>query len=320
VETGFVLVGKIVGQGPSRIILVSSLIDEGPHAARSAGHHKADRVYQQRELELLQLADGDLMFIGDCHLHPGCLDRCSGGDFQTDLGNVRISRTKEMLFVIATAASAHWHSRVSDSNYRAGLKLDFFYLGKSSGYEYRHIRPEIVEGKAITVSTSLRQFATSNPVRARLDFDNLRRLASYEMTVSELAADGQLRPSIAMLHKTLGFRTIIAFGPTPAEHTEVFVDTGKELLQYHPASLDGNEICGQIWFTPLVLMVEREMTEHDHSNVTKTNETPADAWSESAGKQLGGPIGVQDRGKLSTSEQGARREDSGSNGPVSIRR
>ena len=48
VETGYALVGKITGEGASRLITVNGLIDEGPNSARSGGHHKADRDHQQR--------------------------------------------------------------------------------------------------------------------------------------------------------------------------------------------------------------------------------------------------------------------------------
>jgi len=320
VETGYALVGKIVGQDTSRIILVSGLIDEGPASARSGGHHKADRDHQQRELELLQLADGDVMYIGDAHLHPGSMDTCSSGDYRTDLGNVRESRTREMVFVIATAASARWGSDSSDSVYRGGLKLNFFYLGKASGYEYRRFVPEIVEGQALQTPASLRRFAAVSPARARLDFENLRRLTAYRMTVSEMTGNGrQPRPCIKMHHKRLGFKTIIAFGPDPGAHPEVYVETGGEILRYQPQFLNGGWT-DLIWFTPIVLEVEREITGRRGAGRANHTETTTGERSAPAGVKSSGPQGVRDHGKLSAIEQGTRRGDQEGNVPVPIRR
>jgi len=275
VETGYALVGKIVGEGSSKTIIVSGLIDEGPNAARSGGHHKADRDHQQRELELLQLVDGDVMHIGDAHLHPGSMDNCSGGDYRTDIGNVRDSHSQEMVFVIATAASAHWGGRSAESLRRDGLNLNFFYLGKASGYEYRRFRPEVVQGEALAASVELRRFTEADPVRARLDFDNLRRLTAYRMTVGELPLDAQDgRLCVEMTHRTRGFRTMIAFSADPWQRPEVYVDTGSQLMQYQPAWLNGGWT-GLVWFTPIVLEVEREMTNRHSAGAGKTSETSA---------------------------------------------
>ena len=300
VETGYALVGKITGEGVSRVINLSGLIDEGPNAARSGGHHKADRDYQQRELDLLQLVDGDVMHIGDAHLHPGSMDTCSGGDHRTDLGNVKASRSLEMVFVIATAASAHWAGRSEDSIHRDGLKLDFFYMGRSSGYEYRHFRPEIVRGPSLSAPTELRRFAAADPVRAKLDFENLRRLTAYRMTVGELPAEGGTgRACIEMAHRSRGFKTIIAFSADPGGRPEVFVDTGSQVMQFQPAWLNGGWTPGLVWFTPIVLDVEREITgRRVVAGSGRDIEATAGGRSAPAEAKVTGPTNGETHGKL----------------------
>ena len=320
VETGYALVGKIIGQGTSRIILINGLIDEGPGSARSGGHHKADRDHQQQELSLLQLVDGDVMYMGDAHLHPGSLETCSPGDYRTDLGNVRESWTQEMVFVIAKPASERWGSCSSDSVYRGGLKLNFFYIGKASNYEYRRFVPEIVEGKALQASVSLRQFAAFSPARARLDFENLRRLTAYKMEVFEMARDdGQHQSCIEMHHKRLKFKTLIVFSPEAGDCPEVYVETGGEIWRYQSQSLNGGW-SHLIWFTPIILEIEREMTGQHGTDHTNHYETTTGKWSVPAGVKSSGPQGVHDHGKLSTIEQRACRGDQEGNVQIPIRR
>lgn len=261
VETGFALVGKVTRQDGGRVITVTGLIDEGPNADRSGAYHKADRDYQQRELELLQLADGDVMYLGDAHLHPGRLDTCSAGDYRTDLANVRESRTRELVFVIATVGSGALRGRSDSSVYRGGLKLDFFYLGESSGYEYQQCKPEVVEGEALSIPPLLRQFTEADPVRTRLDFENLRRLAAYEMVLADAGLGDENTPHLCveMRHRALGFRTLIVFEANPFERPDVYVDTGEDVLSYRPEGFDSGRP-GLVWFTPIVLEVEREVT------------------------------------------------------------
>lgn len=297
VETGYALVGKILGEGPSRTVIVSGLIDEGPNSARSGGHHQADREYQQRELELLQLVDGEAMFIGDAHLHPGSLDTCSGGDYRTDLANVRASHSQEMVFVIATAESAYWGVRSPHGLCRHGLTLHFYYLGKSSGYEYRRFRPEVIQSTALSVPIDLRRFAAGDPIRTRLDFDNLRRLTAYRMTVGELPADGQhSRPCIVMTHKTKGFKAMIAFSADPRQRPEVFVENDTQMMQFQPTYLNGGWTAGLVWFTPIVLDIEREMTGRPNVGTDSNNSPRAGERSAPAGAKASGPIGA-DHGK-----------------------
>jgi hypothetical protein len=307
-ETGYALVGKIIGEGRSRTILVSSLIDEGDDATRTCSHIKFNRTYQQNELCLLQLVDADLMHVGDAHLHPGAMDFCSGGDHQTDTRNVRDSHSQEMVFVIATKASAHGGSRSPVSIYYAGLKLDFFYLGKTSGYEYQPFRPDIVRGQVVAASEELRRFATVDRVRARLDFDNLRRLTDYRMTMTELPTDGEhRRPCIEMTHKTRGFKTLIAFSADPSERPEVFVDDGTQLMQFQPAWLNGSWLPGLVWFTPIVLNVEREMTGRHNVDAGSDTETSVRVRSAHAEVKISGPSIGDNHGKFSATECGTSR-------------
>lgn len=318
-ETGYALVGKIMGQGESRVLLVNGLIDEGPAAERSSGYHKSDRKHQQLELELLQCVDHDVLHIGDAHLHPDFLDVCSDGDYQTDLGNVRDSRGQEMVFIIATAASARRDVRSAKSLYRDGLKLDFFYLGRSSGYHYRSFKPEIVDGQPLQVGTQLRRFTQADPLRARLDLENLRNLTAYQMTILELAFNGQPpRPCIRMRHRSRGFKTIIAFTGDPKTRPEVYIDAGSELLRYQPEYLDGRWT-DLIWFTPIVLEVEREMASRLGFRPGSHNHTPTDERSAPVVTEFFGPSGAHDHGNLSATKQRASGGDSTGDGPVSIR-
>ncbi len=293
VETGYALVGKILGDGPSRVMMVSGLIDEGPSSVRSGGHHQADRQYQQRELELLQLIDADAMFIGDAHLHPGSLDSCSAGDLRTDSANVRESHSQEMVFTIATVASTHRGNRSPDSLYHDGLKLDFYYLGKASAYQYRHFRPEVVDGAVISAAAELRGFAAADPVRTRLDFENLRRLANYHMgLVQQATSDQARRPCIVMKHKTGGFTAMIAFSADPRQRPDVFVeDNAHQVMQFQPSYLNGAWTPGLVWFTPIILDIEREMSARRSVCAGNRIDSPAGGRSASVGMKESGPIG-----------------------------
>jgi hypothetical protein len=292
VETGYALVGKISGEGSRRIISVTGLIEEGPQSDRSGGHHRADREYQQQELELLQLVDGETMFIGDCHLHPGSLDTCSGGDYRTDSANVRESYSQEMVFVIVTAETAHWGAPSSHGLCCHGLNLNFYYLGKSSCYEYQRFRPEVIEGPALLVPVELRRFAAADPIRTKLDFDNLRRLAAYRMTVGEVIADGQpSRACIVMTHKIRGFKAMIAYSGDPCNRPDVFVEKGSHLMQFQPPYLSRNCTASPLWFTPIVLDIEREMNGLPSVGAGNNNSPRAGERSAPAGAKASGSNG-----------------------------
>ena len=320
VETGYALVGKIIGEGSSRTLIVSGLIDEGPGATRTCGHIKFDRPYQQDELCLLQLVDTNLMHIGDAHLHPGSMDRCSSGDHQTDTCNVRDSHSQEMVFVIVTKAPLYGSGRSGESLYHAGLKLDFFYLGKASNYEYSRFRPQVVRGEMTTVPDELRKFSDSDPVRTRLDLDNLRRLTTYRMAIRMLATEGQRsRPCIEMAHRTRGFKTFITFSVNPSQRPEVFVDTGSQVMQFQPDWLNGRWLPGLVWFTPIVLSVEREMTDRHGAGVGDDFETSTDVRSTHVEAETPGPNTGERYGKLPTIEPGTSRGNPQGNDALSIR-
>ncbi len=261
VETGYALVGKINGNGRSRFITVCGLIDAGPKAKRSSGHVAFDRPYQQAELRLLQMVDTEVMHIGDVHLHPGAMDRCSEGDYHTDAANVCASRSQEMVFAIATDASAHRPDRLQNGFIHDGLKLDFFYLGKESGYRYAKVVPEIIDGHTLIVPTQLRQFAGAFPERALLDFDNLRRLRNYRMAILQMPNDdGDICPCIQMTHRTKGFQTIVILTGQPRQPLDVLVKIGTNITRFQASYLDGR-LSDLIWFTPIILDVERQLTE-----------------------------------------------------------
>ena len=255
-ETGFALVGKVLGEGPHRRLLVNGLIQAGTEAAFSPGSVKFDRAFQQRELEMMQLLDQRACHIGDAHLHPGSLDTCSAGDLETDLGNVRASMTQEMVFVIATASG--WRIRSEESLHVDGLKLDFFYLGKSSGYEYRRFVPEVIDEPVSQVNPALRAFAEAAPVRTRLDFASLRRLPGQDLRVTDMRLDGAELPCVELTHRAMGYKAAIVFGPDPLARPHVFVDTGAELVRYEPEFLNGGW-SPLIWFTQIALEIEKEM-------------------------------------------------------------
>lgn len=260
VETGCALIGKILKTGQSRAIEITGLLDEGPKAKRSGGHHQADRAYQQNELEMLQLIDREIMHLGDAHLHPGSLDTCSSGDYRTDVANVRESRSQEMVFIIVTTAAGRWREEGFRSVLRNGLKFDFFYLGKSSNYDYRRVQPDVVHKPMLRLGANLRKFIEASPSRARLDLGNLQRLAHYEMRISELMLPGQQpRSCIDMSHKTGRFRILMTFDGDPRVAPEVYLDTGRDVLRYQVEEMNGrwNHL---VWFTPIVLEVDSSMS------------------------------------------------------------
>ncbi len=261
VETGYALVGKINGDERSRFITVCGLIDAGPDAKRCSGHVVFDRPYQQTELRLLQMVDTEVMHIGDVHLHPGAMDQCSEGDYHTDAANVCASRSQEMVFAIATVASAHRPERLQNGFIHDGLKLDFFYLGKKSGYRYARVLPEIIDGHALIVPAQLRHFAEAFPERALLDFDNLRRLRNYRMAILQMPNDdGDICPCIRMTHRTKRFQTIMIFTGQPRQPLDVLVKIGTNITRFQASYFDGR-FSDLIWFTPIILDVERQLTE-----------------------------------------------------------
>ena len=283
VETGFALVGNIVGSGATRKIVVRGLVDAGPGTECSAGHVDFDRDYQTREIEKLRLIDWEVSHIGDAHLHPGAMDHCSGGDYQTDRANVLASNSQEMVFVIATDARAHRGGQVRGSMYVGGLKLDFFYMGVDSNSEYRAFLPTIAYGvAALEVDDSLERFHDSDPVRVVLDFDNLRRLAgySYRFTLCPMG-DGHAGPCVEMTHKRLGFKLLILFGDSAFERPEVYVQIGEKIVQYDSEYIKSTPV-EHLCFTQIALAAERDVRTLSTQNTMTDGKTPADAEPASA--------------------------------------
>lgn len=261
VETGYALVGKVEGAGDERRMVVCGLIPAGEKARGSAGHVEFDRAFQQTELTALQVLDPQACHIGDAHLHPGCYDRCSAGDYQTDQGNVKALATKEMVFVIATVP----YGRVfqsADSLYRDGLKLDFYYLGKSSGYEYRKVLPEVVAMPALKAGPLLRAYVQADPARARMDLGNLRRLTGFHMRVLEgpEAGAGEGRLCIELAHRSGRYKATLVVGADPEAAPSVVIEQGqgKDLMEFRPEFLDSRWV-PQVWLTPIAVAVEKEM-------------------------------------------------------------
>jgi hypothetical protein len=278
VETGFALVGNIFGSGTTRKIIVKGLIDAGPDAECSAGHVDFDRDYQTREVEKLRLIDWDVCHIGDAHLHPGSMDHCSGGDYQTDRANVLASNSQEMVFVIATGAHAHRGGEAKDSLYVDGLKLDFFYMGVDSGFEYRKVMPKIARGEAaLEIDDSLKRFYDSDPVRVVLDFDNLHRLPdySYRFTICSMG-DGHSSPCVEMTHRLLEYRLLIFFGDSAFEKPDVYVNIGEEIVQYDSDYVKDTP-AAHLCFTQIALAAERDVPSLLTQNTMINGKKPADA-------------------------------------------
>jgi len=276
-ETGFALVGNIFGSGTTRKIVVKGLVDAGPDAECSAGHVDFDRDYQTREVEKLRMIDWEVCHIGDAHLHPGSMDHCSGGDYQTDRANVLASNSQEMVFVIATGAHAHRGGEAKDSLYVDGLKLDFFYMGVDSGFEYRKVMPKIARGEAaLKIDDSLKCFYDSDPVRVVLDFDNLRRLTDYSFrfTICSMG-DGHSSPCVEMTHKRLEYRLLIFFGDSAFEKPDVYVDIGQEIVQYDSDYVK-NTPAAHLCFTQIALAAERDVPILLTQNTMTNGKKPAD--------------------------------------------
>ena len=258
IETGYALIGNVVGSGVKRKIVVSGLVDAGPETQRSSGHVEFNRQYQQLEIEKMRLLDWNICHIGDSHLHPGSMDYCSGGDYETDRKNVINSRSKEMVFVIATKEYSRHLDHSKESMYVDGLKLDFFYLGADSNYEYRHFLPSVMPGDAIEINDSLRRFFDCDVTKVILDFDNLRRLNNFSYQLLDYPMDGGCAsPCVELTHKILSFKVLIFFGDSTAEKPTVYIEVGDEIMEYIPDYLKDTH-AEHVWFTQIALSAEQE--------------------------------------------------------------
>ena len=271
-EVGCTFVGRVDGEGPSRKLVLNGILTEGENVTRSSGHHDVDRQTQQRELTVLQAIDPQVGFMGDLHLHPGSMTRPSGGDYRTDVRNVKESATLELILGIFTRDSRHggWDSSKT-AIHQNGFRLDLYYMGVESGFDYVPIRVCISdETPMLTASFGLADFVRSDPVRAQLDFAALRRLPNYEEVVfSTFPIDDSDRelPCVQLEHKR-GYKATIVLDANPNVPPSVFVEIADEVISYEPDFL--KEVrTPAVWLTQIALELEKEC----HASATAAEET-----------------------------------------------
>ena len=257
-ETGFALIGRVEGEGPGRQIIINGLIDAGDQVDRSACHVRFDRDYQQRELERLQFLDPRSSHMGDAHLHPGSLDHCSSGDYQTDLANVRTSRSGEMVFVIATLARAHHRSAFESCLLAEPLKLDFFYLGEASDYEYRKFLPRIVDEPVLEVPDLLRELERDHPGRLRHELDCLRRIDGLRLRLAGTRIDDQTVPALHVCENQGKWTAVILLDGYPKSPPRVYVEKDGSEKELHAPFLDG-QWSPYVWLAAVVLFIQSAM-------------------------------------------------------------
>jgi hypothetical protein len=258
-ENGFALIGRTEGDGDDRRLVINGMIESGPATDRSAGHVRFDREYQQQELDLMQIIDPRASHVGDAHLHPGTLDCCSSGDLITDVANVRASATQEMIFVIATLRSAYNGSaRIhGDNNCIAGIKLDFYYLGHTSGFRYRRIQPEQVDEPILIVPEYLRGRVREDAVAAKLDSLCLRNIPATRVHLRELVSPdgGPALPCLEIVGDDRQERLILLLGESSHDTPQVLVELDGRLEAVDmPSPVEGTD-CP--WLTHLVLKARK---------------------------------------------------------------
>jgi len=263
VETGCALVGSVVGSGAARAIEIKGSIDAGPKSEQSFGHVQFDRHYQQDQIKKMQLIDPDTGHIGDCHLHPGAMDRCSSGDRKTDQQNVKASVSQEMVFIIVTSLAAHPKEPDERCVCHDGLKFDVFYMGKSSDYEYVKIVPNVIAGNALSVVPRMDKYYKSDPTRVTLDFENLQRLARFDFQVVHNRENGPEQAGeccVQLAHKKLNYKILICIGDSTSEVPEVYIEAGNKYTTYCPDFLNATPP-EHIWLTDLALSAARGLEE-----------------------------------------------------------
>ncbi|MBI3268912.1 MAG: hypothetical protein HYZ53_07815 [Planctomycetes bacterium] len=250
-EVGHLLVGKVLGRGAERELLVDGLIGSGPRARFSPAEVEMDREYQREALRRMRTVDPFAGHIGDAHLHPGKLDRPSGGDYRTDRRNVLASSTQEMVFAILTAdfpEDAGGARRPADCLRLDGLKVSFFYLGLASGYRYRQFVPEVVES-----------VARSEDRPAATELSRVLGLPEHEARLARLSPRGQAPiPCVELVHRRTRRRILIGFPRAPGANPIAFVDTGAEMLAWESPLLSAPR-GARSWFPGLLEEVEREL-------------------------------------------------------------
>ena len=281
-EVGCTFVGRVDGEGPSRTLVLNSILTEGENVTRSSGHHDVDRQTQQRELTVLQAIDPQVGFMGDLHLHPGSMTQPSGGDYRTDVRNVKESATQELILGIFTRDSRHgeWDSSKTPIH-QNGFRLDLYYMGVESGFEYVPIRVCISdETPMLTASSVLADFVRSDPVRAQLDFAALRRLPNYEEVVfSTFPIEDSARelPCVQLEHRR-GYKATVVLDTNHNVPPSVFVEIAGEVISYEPDFLKTVRIPA-VWLTQIALELEKEFDASATETEPKAAETPTHSSS-----------------------------------------
>jgi len=254
-ESGFALVGRIDHDESGRVMVINAVIDAGEAAEYSAGHVKFDRDHQQRELDLLRWVEPAASHLGDIHRHPGDMDHCSGGDYETDSQNVRASRTREMVFGIVTLGRYGRWMRIAESLYSLGAKIDFYYLGFASDYQYRKVQIEVSDEPMVRVPDEVRRIAESGLIDP-LDWRCLRSLEGCAVGLSHVDL-GEVSGTCVRVRGEDETQVLAFPGQGEGGRPVVFVDREGDLCQFEPAWLV-EHWTPQVWLTPLVLEALRQ--------------------------------------------------------------
>lgn len=288
-ETGYALVGRIDETKGGRRILIRGLIPAGESAQRSATHVAFDRDYQQRELDLMRILDPWARHVGDAHVHPGCYDRCSPGDYETDLQNVVAADGEEMVFVIMTARPCGLFAQ-SDCLIERGLKLDFYYLGRASGFRYRKVVPTLSPTPPLVVGPSLRAFADADPLRVAMDLHALTRLPGLDVRILESTREshGDGRLCIDLVHRGGRYKATFLLGEHPALRPRVLVATAAGSVQEWESDLLESHWTPDAWLTPVAFALQKEMA--GQAIVERRNDKEDAASCSDANDGVNGPI------------------------------
>ncbi|KKW21194.1 MAG: hypothetical protein UY62_C0030G0008 [Parcubacteria group bacterium GW2011_GWF2_50_9] len=248
VETGYALVGKRQVIGGVRQIVITGIIDAGPKSIKLPCFLQVDRPFQQRELEIMQCVDPEVEYLGDFHLHPGSMDHCSSGDRDTDRANAMESSSKELLFGIATVQANQPGSQVQGID-SGGLKLNWYYLGKASAYEYVEVRATVENMPCMQYSQSFRAYALSDLKRVALDIQILRSITGTKASFLYSDNEGRQHFILTMEHLYRPGKVLVEFSQeTPGEVKFYFEKSGR----IFEAVAVGNSPYYNGWLTPVV--------------------------------------------------------------------
>lgn len=265
VEHGYALVGRIDGEGERRRIIVNGLIEAGEAAQKFCCEIRFDRAFQQSELLKLQLIDPRASHIGDAHLHPGSMDHCSGGDFRTDRANVTASKTKEMVFCIATAVREHSSvGRDAMSCYVDGLKLDFFYMGEASRFKYEKIKPREIDEPALVIPAAMKQLLRRDSQRAYLDCASLISLEQFKVLFTQMND----LPSVQLEHRDDNWRAMIILGESDDSPPTVFIEHGPDIEKFE-APLIVEKWTPHLWLSAIALAIDEYMSDRSSAQCSE---------------------------------------------------